>query len=289
MDFACGWLGGVVGVLFSHPLDTVRTVQATSANQSPLTILTQLMANTKGNRIAQLYAGVYSPCLSVGLWKSTTLGLHQTILNSVAGGSHRSELSVLTVAASASLAGSISSSLCSPFELIKSRAMLSKNKQQGSNSVLRHELGQITAVVSENGFRGFSKGMGLLLLRDCPGTAAFLGSYEVVKRLAQQSFGKQSDFIVGFTAGAVAGPVGWIVCYPVEVVRIHWQANGVNGKPQHWATYRACARSLYAQYGWRVFFRGLPTCCVRSTVQISTTMATFEVLCQWVRGVGRDG
>ena len=128
LAFISGWVGGIAGVLTSHPLDTIRTRQVrmhvknsatrsrtdvgarmqarwqvqTSAPQhlllschlscenacqavSRATILQTFKAivNSAGGA-RNLYAGVLSPCVSVGLWKATTLGLNQSLMSFVA-------------------------------------------------------------------------------------------------------------------------------------------------------------------------------------------------------------
>jgi hypothetical protein len=198
-------------------------------------------------------------------------------------GGFEGELPIAWVTFCASVSGSVSSAVCSPFEMVKSRAMLSRagtaaqpNSSPARSSVLQQEAAQLLAVVRAGGAGALFKGLPLLWLRDFPGTGAFLGSYELVKRLAQRQ--EISNSAAGFAAGLVAGPVGWIVPYPAEVVRIHWQSNGVNGRARAWPSYLACARDLYAQGGVRMFYRGLPACCARSALQISVTMAVFEKL-----------
>mmetsp|Transcript_374 Transcript_374/g.699 ORF Transcript_374/g.699 Transcript_374/m.699 type:complete len:268 (+) Transcript_374:190-993(+) len=232
---------------------------------------------TQKNSLRSLYAGVLSPCFSVGLWKASTLGLHQASLRIMSELSSCSveKLPIVWVGFAACISGSLSSCLCSPCELIKSRSILSNSNGNGAQ-LFQQEVQQIIQVVRKEGPAGFARGLPLMLLRDFPGTGAFLGSYEVVKRAFIAA--EQPNSVAGFFAGLVAGPIGWIVIYPIEVVRIHWQSNGVNGKAVSWPSYLSCAKSLLAQNGWSVFVRGLPVCCLRSAIQISVTMSIFEEL-----------
>lgn len=208
------------------------------------------------------------------------------------------------------MSGSVSSAVCSPFEMIKSRVMLANQipthgavsapcpktspvtfaptgatpvqvqplstviaatTKTHTQSVLMKEVDQVLLVVRSMGVKGLFRGLPLLIIRDFPGTGAFLGSYEMIKRSVLKT--GSSNLTAGFVAGSIAGPLGWIVIYPVEIVRIHWQSSLGT-----WKNYWSCATSLREQHGWRVFFRGLPCCCLRSSVQISVTMAMFETL-----------
>lgn len=81
-------------------------------------------------------------------------------------------------------------------------------------------------------------------------------------------------FLASLGAGAIAGPLGWISCFSIEVTRIHWQAN-----PGKWPSVWHCVVDVYRSCGGLgAFFRGLPVACVRSSLQISVTMALFEKL-----------
>ena len=64
MDFVGGCLGGVAGVLISHPLDTLRTQQAVDKRS-----LKVIAEEIRREGMAGFYRGIYSPCVSVGAWK----------------------------------------------------------------------------------------------------------------------------------------------------------------------------------------------------------------------------
>jgi len=186
----------------------------------------------------------------------------------------KSMLPISEVTATACLAGSFGASVCSPFEMIKSRAQLdlnaSKRKNPGNTSLIRREMDEISMILRTKGVVGFCRGVPLLLMRDFHATGVFLGSYEVIRRYCERwNFSPYQSAII---SGAIAGPFGWITCYPVEVLRLHYQ-----GHPE-FTSYRSCAGNLYKTQGFVGFWRGLPMCCVRSAFQIAGTMAVFEEL-----------
>ena len=277
-DFAAGWLGGIAGVLVSHPIDTIRTRQCVSTGG------TSEWAEFRPSRLRSLYSGVFSPCVSVGAWKAVTLSTNERLkafLTERRSGTAKAEPAQSDVFLAASLSGSLSSLVCAPFEQIKARAMLERPVATPANSrgawaaslqLAQREARVIWTVVREAGvFRGLYKGAPLLLLRDGYSTGFFLSSYHYIKQALSES-GRFSPTATSLAAGAIAGPIGWIVCYPVEVVRIYWQ-----GQPG-WGSYGAVVRHVYKQGGVAAFFRGLPACCVRSSLQISMTMTVFDAL-----------
>jgi len=63
-SFVGGCLGGVIGVLVSHPLDTLRTRQAVDRRE-----LRVIVKELHREGFSSFYKGIYSPCVSVGAWK----------------------------------------------------------------------------------------------------------------------------------------------------------------------------------------------------------------------------
>lgn len=273
-------------MLTSHPLDTLRTRQAVTGRSVRHTAR-ELMANGARN----LYAGVLSPCVSVGMWKATTLGLNHNLMGWLAArrGGPISELPLWQVWGAACVAGSAATGMFGPFELLKSRTMLEPDfgvggvgrvgRDRGSASILKREVDMAVRIFRSEGAAGAARGLPLLMVRDAWATGFFMGSYEATRRVAIADAGL-SPWVAGLAAGLVAGPVGWVVCYPVEVLRIRWMCtDDPRGK---WGSYSNAARAIYAEAGAKAFFRGLPACCARSALQIPVTMAVFEVL------LGRD-
>lgn len=73
-EFACGWVAGAAGVMGSHPLDTIRVrmQNLTPSRISKVGIMDMLKKIVAGKEgPVGLYKGLFSPVLSVGMWKST--------------------------------------------------------------------------------------------------------------------------------------------------------------------------------------------------------------------------
>jgi len=271
-----GVAGGVVGTFVSHPFDTVRTRQLAD-KRGFLTIFKEVL-QIQGWR--ELYSGIYSPCLSVGLWKGITLGTHHSIMAQLVklkGVGSKDKLSLHDVACSGCISGAISASICTPFELIKSRAQLEKaaaSAKTSNTSIYLKELRQVAKLSQQEGILGVTRGLPLLFARDFPATGVFLGTYECLKRWAIDNFGASQQVAAVF-AGTISGPIGWISCYPIEVTRIVYQSDA------KWTSYADVVSHLYRSGGVRIFFRGLYGCCLRSIFQIGSTMAVFETLREW--------
>jgi hypothetical protein len=70
MEFICGMIGGIVGTLFSHPVDTVKTrIQS----QKAISII-------QGFKMGKLYSGVQAPLAGIGLEKIIVFGSYSLLL-----------------------------------------------------------------------------------------------------------------------------------------------------------------------------------------------------------------
>jgi solute carrier family 25 (mitochondrial carnitine/acylcarnitine transporter), member 20/29 len=80
--------------------------------------------------------------------------------------------------------------------------------------------GAFTRVWQEGGFTSLFRGSMATLARDIPGSMAYFGTYEILKRnyLGGSTFGI-------LTAGGFAGIANWLVAIPADVVKSRLQAS----------------------------------------------------------------
>ena len=252
--FPAAALAGACGVVVSHPLDVVRTKHA--ACSDPKTTALQIGRDVFRSRgLRGAYAGVLSPILSVGLWKGATLATQRRALDCL-GGDRPRDVFLASVGA-----GCVGAVVVTPAEVLKTRAQCAgwfglAAELRGAASLSAAELARAAR---------------LLVARDGLGTGVFLGSYTFVHdALQRRGWGVSERAAV---AGAIAGPLGWLGIYPIEIARIQMQQ--APGLP---ATPVAAARALARRHGLdpRFWWRGCGTCCARSVLQIPVTMMVFE-------------
>jgi hypothetical protein len=70
IPFLAAWIGGVGGVLVSHPLDVIRTQQGSSSGGGFFATSRDILSTPRGWRA--FYAGILSPCLSIGMYALQT-------------------------------------------------------------------------------------------------------------------------------------------------------------------------------------------------------------------------
>lgn len=262
MDFVAGYVGGVAGTVISHPLDVVRTRQVTVGNSLTGNLRELWLAGPR-----TMFAGIVSPCVYVGLWKGIVLGLNKKILEH--RGPEPSQTDILFASVVSGIAGGIA---IGPLELVKVRAMSSSLSKD--TNILRLELAELRKAKVLDMLRSSR----FLALRDALGTPFFLGTYEPLFRWLRRDAPEGSSPIPSaMLAGMVAGPIGWISIYPVEVYRINASRVVQDGQQTVMERVRHLSGgSLTLRSISTVWYKGLVAAVMRSVICIPVTMAVFE-------------
>lgn len=98
---------------------------------------------------------------------------------------------------------------------------------------------------------GLFQGMGSVLLREIPQFAVYYPWYEFARRKGLEQ-GYFSPIVVQALAGGTAGVVQWLPpFYFTDVIKSRMQTSPKDKYKNTWH----CARTLYKEEGYRVFFR----------------------------------
>ena len=83
------------------------------------------------------------------------------------------------------------------------------------------------ALFRTSGIRTLYRGVGITVLRDAPGNAAYFGTYEIIRTMSMHYFGYNNvdeiPKLSVFLAGGFAGVANWIVAIPFDVVKSRLQ------------------------------------------------------------------
>ena len=178
------------------------------------------------------------------------------------------------------IAGFLQSFTLIPTENLKTKMQVQRGKATGGT------LTCIRKVYASQGFRGFFGGTMVTIIRDTPSYGLYFVSYEAGKDALREGmgFGEQlSEFISGGTAGCLA----WASIYPLDVIKSRQQARLDLSHPEVRSAV-LCARTLYAEGGGMIFFRGLQTTMLRAFLVNAVIFPLYEGtkrLYVWV-GVG---
>lgn len=279
-SFLSGGVGGICVVLVGHPFDLIKVRMQTAASATAATASAAAVAAAATNPrptvvgiflstfrqqgIRGLYRGVsaplvaVSPVFAVGFWG---YDMGQRIVqwaSSASGSSGGGELSLTQKC----IAGGLSAFPCTVFLAPSERVKCVL--QTSTPGQFRGLMDCTRALYQSGGIRSLYRGTALTLLRDIPGSMAWFGTYEFVKKslmeLQHVEETKQLSPIAVLTAGGLAGVASWTIAIPIDVIKTRYQS-----APD--GTYKGMVdvyRTLMRKEGPSALLAGLPAAMIRA-------------------------
>lgn len=166
MEFVCGMIGGIIGTLFSHPVDTIKTrIQSSTCKTINQAI-----------KLGNLYRGVSTPIIGIGLEKLIVFGFY-------------SECKKLgfNEGISGLVGGFASTLIVVPVDRIK---IIMQNKETMTKSLFTP--------------RSLYKGFSITLFRETPGFGIYFSTYTKLTENFNQSKNLTKSFVFGSVSGIVS-------------------------------------------------------------------------------------
>jgi solute carrier family 25 carnitine/acylcarnitine transporter 20/29 len=261
-SFLSGGVGGTCVVLVGHPLDLIKvrmqTAVPTTAGAAQQTVISMFADTFRTQGIRGLYRGVSAPLIAVTPVFALSFWGYDVGQRLVRWSSGDTDLSIGQKCIAGGLSAIPSTVLMAPSERIKCLLQTSTPGQyRGSFDCAK-------AVYQSGGIRSLYRGTLLTLMRDMPGSVAWFGTYEFVKKTMMEAQGihdtKQLSPIAVLTAGGLAGVANWTVAIPPDVLKSRFQS-----APD--GTYRGIAdvyRQLIEKEGYSALFAGLRPAMIRA-------------------------
>jgi hypothetical protein len=209
-DFVSGWIGGSLGILLTHPIDTVR-VRMQYASQSPYSNITYRHIIQNIHRTIGM-KGIFRGVLPPMAFRGFSMALNRAGYNF--GNSIKSN-DVINKYQKIALVGSFSG-LCqaigdAPLYILKCRAQTTgKKKLDESFSTYLKMAKEITR---REGMHGWSNGF-------IPCSLCCMSSYALFYPLYEYLLTK--DINAGL-AGAISGTICWPIALPFDTLRVRMQ------------------------------------------------------------------
>ncbi len=230
-----GCISGMVGILISHPVDSIKTYYQTQKN----------IINNIGYKytISNLYKGITSPLVGVGLEKALVFGTYNYIKNI----SNNTPLS-------GAVSGFVASMIVSPYERIK--IMKQTNQKVILSDCLKHSF--------------IFKGLSATFTREIPGFAIYFSTYEGLKNKFYNN--RQIDIPASFIFGGLSGITAWVFIYPQDRIKTILQSQTTN------TSINTLIKNIYNTGGFMQFYKGFSFAAARAVLLHSGTFCTMELL-----------
>lgn len=253
--FLAGSMSGTCSTLLFQPLDVVKTRLQTAAKSKSMT--GELRAIMTDQGLTGLWRGLrpslYRTVPGVGLYFSSMHWMRSSICQ----GRPSTLQSLLIGAAARTFAGSV----MIPFTVVKTRVE-SGAFQYRSVPVALH------SILTTEGVRGLTRGLGPTLARDVPFSALYLAFYDLLK--AQTASSSLSPDAGHMLAGLGSGLLASLVTQPADVVKTRMQMAGKG------ATVVATIATLHREAGLVSFAAGLAPRMLRRTVMAALAWTVYE-------------
>ncbi|MCJ1291396.1 mitochondrial aspartate-glutamate transporter agc1 [Xylographa carneopallida] len=277
--FALGSIAGAFGAFVVYPIDLVKTRMQ---NQRSARVGQVLYKNSidcarkviQNEGFKGLYSGVLPQLIGVAPEKAIKLTVNDLIRG------HFSEKDTGKIGLPYEILAGGSAGACqvvftNPLEIVKIRLQVQGEVAKTTEGVPRRSA---MWIVKNLGLVGLYKGASACLLRDVPFSAIYFPTYNHLKR---DFFGEGPNKKLGvvqlLTAGAIAGMPAAYLTTPCDVIKTRLQVEARKGDTKY-TSLRHCARTVYAEEGFRAFFKGGPARILRSSPQFGFTLAAYEVL-----------
>lgn len=265
-SFISGGVGGIMAVLVGHPFDLVKvrmqtgTATGSGASSSVFGIMRQTLA-TEG--MAGLYRGVSAPIVAVSpIYAVSFWGydIGQRMVKMVRTGD--SPLTLTEISIAGGISALPTTVIMAPTERIK--CLLQVQSHASGKPQYSGMTDCAMQVYREGGIRSVYKGTALTLMRDVPGSIAWFGTYEVMKKELTRLQGiedpsKLSPLAV-LVAGGFAGMACWGVCIPPDVLKSRYQT-APDGK---YSSLFDVYRTLVKEEGYGALFTGFRPAMIRA-------------------------
>jgi hypothetical protein len=163
-----------------------------------------------------------------------------------------------------------------PIDTVKTRLQIENKAKSATNPNPNSIIQTIQTIKSENGLKGFYRGIGPAIMRESTYTSLRLGLYGPIKQLFDIK--SDSNFFLKFMAGSASGLIGSIAGNPFDVLKTKMIANATNSS--HNSTQIVSGKSLiidiYQTNGLKGFYKGLSANLMRACVLNGTKMACYD-------------
>ncbi|MCO5585331.1 hypothetical protein L7F22_039264 [Adiantum nelumboides] len=276
-SFLSGGFGGISCVLVGHPFDLTKTRLQTAPAGTYTGAMDVVRKALAADGIKGLYRGMgpplvgVTPMFAVSFW---SFDLGKKLVFASTPNRQDKNLSLPELMFAGFFSAIPTTLIAAPAERVK---VLLQLQGQSSNAGPKYNgpLDVVRQLYKEGGVKSIFRGTGATLARDGPGSAAYFGAYEAIKRglTPAGQDPSQLNMLNVLTAGGLAGMAMWSIAIPPDVIKSRYQ-----GAPA--GTYNSflhCFRVTVAQDGFGALFKGAGPAILRAFPANAATFLGVEV------------
>lgn len=255
IGFVSGWVGGAVGIMATHPLDSIRVVKQYQARVCKNNVrYHEIIRHIRYvHGVSGFYRGVIPPTVLRGLGVSANRAGYNLGMELFKGEKVHGTWRIWVVGG---LAGSCSAVVDMPVQLLKCRAQVRIGLTKETFGLY---INMAKRIWKYEGFRAFTNGFTPQLLYNGISFALFYAAYD------QFTSCGLSPFVAGMTAGLVS----WPPVLPLDSLRVRMQCQPVT------VGFTTVVVQMWRQ-PVRLWFTGLGATMLRAAPRWGITMVAVE-------------
>lgn len=274
-SFLSGGVGGVAAVLVGHPLDLIK-VRMQTGTVTKGGVFGALGQTLRAEGIRGLYRGVSAPLVaSTPIYAISFWGydVGQTIVKGIGRKQEdrAKPLSIFEIMVAGGLSALPMIIVMAPTERIKCLLQVQTNDAQASKGSASQKQPQryngmidcATKVYKSGGLPSLYKGTLLTLMRDVPGSIAWFGTYEVIKRTLVQWQGHEDPSSLSPMAVMVAGGFAGMACWGTSIVPDNLKSRYQTAPEGQYKGMVDVYRALVRNEGYGALFTGFRPAMIR--------------------------
>ncbi|PWN88407.1 mitochondrial carrier [Acaromyces ingoldii] len=275
-SFLSGGFGGVSAVLVGHPFDLTKTRLQTAKEGTYTGGMDVVKKTIKADGIKGMYRGMgpplvgVTPIFAISFW---SYDAGKKLIYAATPNRKTEQLSLAELGFAGFFSAIPTTLVAGPAERVK---VLLQLQGQSSNAgpTYNGPVDVVRQLYKEGGLKSVFRGTGATLARDGPGSAAYFGAYEAIKRGLTPAGAdpSQLNLLHVLTAGGLAGMAMWSVALPMDVIKSRYQ-----GAPQGTYTgFIQCFRHTLATEGPSSMFKGAGPAMLRAFPANAATFLGVE-------------
>lgn len=282
-DIVAGCARGIAQVCVGHPLDTIKVrLQTQGPGSMAYSGVTDCFKKTlAAEGFFGFYKGASSPIGMAALYSAVLFlayGQTKRFLSSGSG----NELGFHQQVAAGVCTGFAASFIESPMDLFKSKMQVQNQKISQELLVYRHAFDAARQIYLHNGVPGLFRGLSATMCRNIPGTAIYFYVYEATRSV----LGPPTTISI-MISGGIGGMAFWTSVYPFDVIKSSLQADTVNKTSRKYGGVVHCAKTIFANEGFRGFYKGFKACLIRSFPVNACSFLAYEHARKYLSGFNK--
>jgi len=272
--FTMGSIAGACGATAVYPIDLVKTRMQ---NQRTGSYIGEILYRNsfdcfkkvvRHEGFTGLYRGLLPQLMGVAPEKAIKLTMNDLARDKIRN-ANGGVLPIWGEIIAGGVGGASQVLFTNPLEIVKIRL-------QVAGEIASGEKISAVAVCRELGFFGLYKGARACFLRDIPFSMIFFPTYAHCKPALADENGYNSPGSLLLSAAIAGCPAASLVT-PADVIKTRLQVVARAGQTTYTGTLDA-ARKIYAEEGFRAFWKGAVARMCRSSPQFGVTLVTYELL-----------